>query len=132
MTESKAHFRSRSPLIDAPHKPWYSYEERSLIKQRGQQFYCCRLILKSADFIAVLQCRCPLAEAHTPCRNLYAPVSNGKWKRKKGKLLAAAFFQRAVNITFCVTFRHVVTFVIEFFALTKTELQFDFRAFEIE
>ena len=88
MTESKAHSRSRSPLIDAPAKPWYSQQERSLIKQRGQQFYCCRLILKSADFIAVLQCRCPLAEAHTPCRNLYAPKLNGKlnkWKVEKGK-----------------------------------------------
>lgn len=92
MTESKAHFRSRSPLIDAPAKPWYSQQERSLIKQRGQQFYCCRLILKSADFIAVLQCRCPLAEAHTPCRNLYAPKLNGKLKRENGKLLTASFF----------------------------------------
>ena len=37
MTESKAHFRSRSPLIDAPEKPWYSQQERSLLTQREEQ-----------------------------------------------------------------------------------------------
>ena len=73
VTVGVAPHRSRSPLIDASLPAAVLRGKTGSLIRPPTQLYCCRLLFKSTDFIAVPH-RYSLTVPHNPRRNLYAPV----------------------------------------------------------